>query len=86
MSAAKIFLYEPGSLTEAHILLGLLQSHGIDCALEGAYLAGGIGELPVNGLMRLLVSQNQFSQASRILQQYESGDLLQEDSEHPDQE
>ena len=48
-------IYEPGDLIEAQLLLGMLASEGVEAHLAGGHLLGGIGELPLMGLLGLLV-------------------------------
>ena len=48
-------VYEPENLIDAHLVKGVLEQAGIPVYLRGEYLVGGIGELPVSGLLALCV-------------------------------
>lgn len=65
-------VFEAANNIEAHILLGLLRSEGIDGRIEGEYLTGGIGELPVMGLVRILVPEHQVTRALAIIRAWEA--------------
>jgi hypothetical protein len=58
---------------QAQLLAGLLRQHGIDTYLQGAYLQGGVGELPAIGQLVIMVDvrgaarlPRQGDEASRI--------------------
>lgn len=52
---------------EANLVKGLLENAGIACHVSGEYLQGGIGELPASGLIRVLVNEQDYVQASGII-------------------
>ena len=52
---------------EANLVKGLLENAGIACHVSGEYLQGGIGELPASGLIRVLVNEQDYAQASGII-------------------
>jgi hypothetical protein len=60
---------------QAQLLAGLLRQHGIDAYLQGAYLQGGVGELPAIGQLVIMVDEDDRSAAERILGAYERGEL-----------
>jgi hypothetical protein len=62
----KTVLHALNSL-EAHIIKGLLESEGITSSIAGEYLQGAIGGLPANGLIRVLVNENDYQQATEII-------------------
>ena len=39
-------IYRAGNVTEAHVIRGLLEQHGIRVQLLGEHLSSGFGELP----------------------------------------
>ncbi len=49
-------VYEPENLIDAHLVKGVLEQSRIPVYLRGEYLVGGIGELPVSGLLALCVA------------------------------
>jgi hypothetical protein len=68
-----IKVYDALNSTEAHIVRGYLESHGIPARVEGDYLSGGIGELPVVGLIQVTVPEQYLSEAQQAIQVYETG-------------
>ena len=44
-----VSVYTAQSVTDAHLIKGLLESEGISAFVYGGDLQGGIGELPVMG-------------------------------------
>ncbi|WP_103103049.1 DUF2007 domain-containing protein [Pseudomonas sp. LFM046] len=75
-------IYEPRDLIEAELLLGMLASEGVDAHLAGRHLLGGIGELPVFGLLGLLVEDEDAERASRLIAAYNAAQPL--PGEEPD--
>lgn len=62
----KTVLHALNSL-EAHIIKGLLESEGIASNVVGEYLQGAMGELPASGLIRVIVDENDYEQASEVI-------------------
>ena len=58
-------------ITEAHIIKGLLDSHGIPAQVDGAYLQGGFGELPVVDLITVSVAKEQVMHAMKLIEEYD---------------
>lgn len=69
-------IYEPQDLLEAELLQGMLASEGIVAHLTGQHLMGGIGELPVCGLLGLLVDDPQAERAQRLIAAYNAAQPL----------
>lgn len=63
-------IYEPQDLMEAELLLGMLDSEGIEAHLTGQHLAGAIGELPTGGLLGLMVNNLQAERAHQLIGEY----------------
>ncbi|MGO2770035.1 putative signal transducing protein [Pseudomonas taetrolens] len=63
-------IYEPESLMEAELLLGMLASEGIEARLQGRDLIGGAGELPALGLLGLAVADDQALYARELIDAY----------------
>ncbi|MGA4636311.1 putative signal transducing protein [Pseudomonas solani] len=63
-------IYEPGDLIEAELLVGMLASEGIEAHLAGGHLLGGIGELPLMGLLGLLVEDEDAERARLLIATY----------------
>lgn len=63
-------IYEPQDLMEAELLCAMLDSEGIVVHLIGRDLLGAIGELPLTGLLALLVTDEQAEHARRLIGAY----------------
>lgn len=64
-------VFEAIDMLEAHVVKGILQQEGIAGFIQGEYLHGGMGDLPVSGLMRIEVNDPDFEQARSIIAQWE---------------
>ena len=71
-------IYSATDLTDAHIIKGLLESHGITAQVNGGFLSGGIGELPPLDLVTVSVEDGQLEEAQRVLKEYERGNLMED--------
>ncbi|HEV2607821.1 MAG TPA: DUF2007 domain-containing protein [Xanthomonadaceae bacterium] len=60
-------VYEPENLIDAHLVKGVLEQAGIPVYLRGEFLVGGIGELPVSGLLALCVPEVSEDEARGVL-------------------
>jgi hypothetical protein len=67
-----IKVYDANDITEAHIVRGMLEAHGIAAYVGGHYLQGGIGELAVQGFASVLVADEQAASAREVIKAYES--------------
>ena len=63
-------IYEPESLMEAQLLVGMLASEGVEVHLAGRDLVGGAGELPMHGLLGLVVPDEQAGYARQLIDAY----------------
>jgi len=66
-----VVVYEAHDSIEAHLLRGLLEQAGITARILGEDLTGGIGEIPAQGLLRLVVSSEDFESARTVIASYE---------------
>jgi hypothetical protein len=66
-----VSVYSAQSVTDAHLIRGLLESEGISAFVYGGDLQGGIGELPVMGLITVRVADHFAAQACAIIADYE---------------
>lgn len=66
-------VFHAASALEAHLVADLLNRSHVDARIEGEYLTGGIGELPVAGLVRVVVKEEDLALARSIIAQWESG-------------
>ncbi len=70
-----IKVYSARDLTDAHLIKGLLESHGISAQVDGGFLSGGIGELPPLDLMTVSVDDADADEALQVLDAYDRGEL-----------
>jgi len=63
-------VYEPENLMEGELLQGMLASEGVEAHLTGRDLLGGVGELPIFGLLGLSVDNDQAEQARLLIAAY----------------
>ena len=66
-----IKVYDAANITEAHIVRGMLEAHGIEAHVGGHYLQGGFGELAVQGFACVLVDAAQEARARELVMEYE---------------
>ena len=65
-------VFEASTGLEAHMILNLLEQHGISARIEGEYLQGGIGELSAMGFVRVLVADEDYAAAMQIISEWEA--------------
>jgi hypothetical protein len=65
-------VYEASSGLDAHMILNLLELRGISGRIEGEYLQGGIGELSAMGFVRVLVVDEDYTEAMQIISEWEA--------------
>ena len=63
-------IYEPENLMEGELLQAMLASEGVEAHLTGRHLLGGIGELPVFGLLGISVDNDQAERARALITAY----------------
>lgn len=69
-------VYEPRDLLEAEMLVGMLGAEGIECHLLGAHLMGALGELPVAGLLALVVADEEAERARQLIAAYNGAEPM----------
>lgn len=69
-------IYEPQDLMEAELLISMLASEGIEAHVTGGHLLGAVGELPVMGLLGLLVPNQQAEHARGLIAAYNAAQPL----------
>ena len=65
-------VFEASSGLDAHMILNLLEQHGISGRIEGEYLQGGIGELSAMGFVRVLVADEDYGEARKIIGEWDA--------------
>ena len=68
-------LYEPSNALEAQMLHDLLLQEGISTRIDGAYLQGGVGELPASGLVRLVVEEHDYERGRDVIKRWEATEV-----------
>jgi hypothetical protein len=64
-------VYEPDNIIDAHLVKGVLEQAGLPVYLRGEFLTGGIGELPVSGMLALCVPEACEAEARDVLAELE---------------
>lgn len=64
-------VYEAANAVEAHMLVDLLKQEGIEAHIHGEALQGAVGEIPANGLVRLVVREDSFAAARAAVERWE---------------
>jgi Putative prokaryotic signal transducing protein len=54
------------------MILNLLKQYRISGHIEGEYLQGGVGELQAMGFVRVLVPEQDYAEARKIISEWES--------------
>ena len=66
-------VYNAKDITEAQLVRGLLEEHGISAHVEGFYLQGGIGEIASMDFTGVSVEEADYVRAKQIVEDYEQG-------------
>lgn len=64
-------VYLPLNSAEAHMLAHQLEQSGINAHIHGEALQGGVGELPASGTLQLLVADEDYDEARRLLRKWD---------------
>ncbi len=75
-------VFHPSDLIEAHLIKGLLASHGIEAWVRGEHLMGAVGELPAIGLLAVMVPDPLLDTARSVIEDWEKAVI--EDDPAPD--
>lgn len=60
-------VYRAENIIDAHLVRNVLEGAGIPAHVGGEYLTGAMGELPVLGLVTVLVAEHDLPAASRLV-------------------
>ncbi len=63
-------VFRSNQFTEAWLVKELLNQHGIPARVSGQYLAGGLGELPLDQPVQVMVVAEDRDRAMEILQDH----------------
>ena len=61
-------VYEAQDLLDAHLVRGALEAQGIRAWVNGEFLTGAIGQLPVSGLLSVMVSDLDWGAAQPVVE------------------
>lgn len=67
-------VYSASNSIDAHIVKGMFEQEGIAARVDGEYLQGGIGELPLIGLVTVSVAEEDYEKAVKVLHEYENAE------------
>lgn len=65
-------VYEASSGLDGHMILNLLEQYHISGRIEGEHLQGGMGELQALGFVRVMVNEEDYEQARKIIREWEA--------------
>lgn len=71
-------LYEAPNTVEANMILHLLEQAGLTARIDGEYLQGGIGEIQAIGVVRVMVEENDYADAKKIITEWDNKQVEQE--------
>lgn len=66
-------VYRAESIIDANLVKSVLESAGILAFVNGEYLIGGMGELPMSGLVNVMVADSDVELALPIAREVDSG-------------
>ncbi|WP_455235399.1 putative signal transducing protein [Thiogranum longum] len=69
-----VVVYTAQNVTDAHLIKNLLEQEGIPALVVGGDLQGGIGELPVLGLITVKVRDDLAERAARLIADFENAE------------
>jgi hypothetical protein len=67
-------VYDAANLIDAHLVRHALEEAGIPVHIAGESLTGGLGDLPLHGLLRVCVPEAAWPEADSIVQALGLGD------------
>ena len=65
-------IYSAQNAIDAHIVKGMLEQQGIQARVNGEFLQGGIGELPLIDLGTVSVAEEDYEKALEVVREYEN--------------
>lgn len=66
-------VYDAAHSTDAHLMKNLLEQAGIASYIRGEYLQGGLGDIPVSGMMQVCVDAADVERARAIIDDWNRG-------------
>ena len=71
-----ITVYNASNSIEAHLIKNLLEQQEIPAYIFGDYLQGGVGEIPVIGLVTVNVSDSDYTKAKEIIDAWNAATII----------
>lgn len=65
-------IYRAASIIDANLVKAALDSIGVMAFVNGQYLTGGMGELPVSGLVNVMVANIDIEKALPVVQEIDA--------------
>jgi hypothetical protein len=65
-------IYRAASIIDANLVKSALDSVGVMAFISGEYLTGGMGELPVSGLVNVMVADIDIERALPVVQEIDA--------------
>lgn len=66
-------VYHAANSIDAHLIKDILAQHDITTMIKGEFLQGGMGELPVNDLVQVLVADIDYTNAKQLIAEWDAG-------------
>jgi len=67
--------YNAANSIEAHMVKNMLEQHEIPAYVQGEHLQSGAGELPIGGLVKVSVDNENYYKAKEIIKNWESTEI-----------
>ena len=64
-------IYKANDITEAHLVAGMLNNHGIETYVGGHYLQGAMGRAQISDFANVQVAEQDAEQAAHLIAEYE---------------
>lgn len=77
-------VYEAQNSIEAHMIVNLLDQARLRARIDGEFLQGGVGELQTMGLVRVMVAEDDYAEARKLIEEWEQVQPRLEATSHPD--
>lgn len=78
-------VYRPANTAEAHLIRQMLEAEGIPAYIQGEYLQGAIGGLPISNTELMLRVPDEHAEAARVIvETWESSEPVQFDDDIDD--
>ena len=74
-----IIIYQAANSLDANMIKGLLLQYNIQSYIQGEYLQGGVGDLPMADLVTVSVVNEHEAEAKKIVAEWQSGSIVEEE-------